>query len=59
MTSKSAKRKRKQRCEHCDHVIPGGNLVRHRKSQHAGVAHTDKSEESYDGKVEEPKSVSK
>jgi hypothetical protein len=54
MTSKSAKRKREQRCEHCDHVIPGGNLARHCKSQHAGVAH----EESHDGKVEEPKSVS-
>lgn len=57
MASQSAKRKREQRCEHCGHVIPGGNLARHYKSQHAGVVHTDKSEESQDGKVEEPKSV--
>jgi hypothetical protein len=58
IASQSTKRKREQRCEYCGHVIPGGNLIRHCKSQHAGVAHADKSEEPHDGKVEELKSVS-
>jgi hypothetical protein len=57
MTSQSAKRKREQRCEHCDKVIPGGNRARHYKTQHAGIAHTDQSKDASDGKVEEPKSV--
>lgn len=58
MASQSAKRKREQRYEHCGRVIPGGNLAKHCKSQHARIAHTDKSEGLHDGKVEEPRSVS-
>ena len=58
MASQSAKRKREQRYEHCNEVIPGGNRARHYKTQHAGFAHTDKSKDPRDGKAEEPKTVS-
>ena len=59
MASRAAKRKREQHCKYCGEDILGGNLARHYKTRHAGVAPVVRGKQVCNNDLEETECVSK